>query len=522
MPQYLTGPQPLTVRPVPSRQWQEQPQPPVPGQMAPGLAEEQLAGTSFERARRLLEDAKNDWVEAKKLYGSSAEMLSVAQWRKVLIDARLLELRRRYPGLRIRSVGSANPTSDYDITVSGPGDADAVAEFNASFRREWGKESATVFDVNLYVKDFLPERGNFAFPYAPGAPGLRWSETELLPPLAGDPRQVRSWERTADGWEPAPGGRRLSPETPDSGLVRPIDKKALGIAEADQDVAALTKLRKYLPDADWQPYVDQVLAHLPATARAGVQDRHAAADHTHRQATTELADRLRADTHEVRPATTAAALIEELEHSRPDAVVKARNLLYAKYAAELRTLQARHDADPTDDGLALAIRSQTSYSLWHAMEAYHSEGAVLDVVGKQAKTEVTVTSAHYLQSFNEQFGDLLKDLTHYADSGEAFYRSAKYLQRMTAAARQALERSGAALPDAELALLTQLEEISSADGSLLGIRGGREEYAPATARDKSDIATSIYSHTLAITDKASLRRAVLDLGARINAAVRGA
>ncbi|WP_411139854.1 hypothetical protein [Streptomyces sp. x-80] len=513
--------QPTTGRTSRRQQSQEQARP--PGRMAPGLDAAVAAGTSFEQARRLLDASDNDWSTAKERYGDAGQapdrMWSLFHYRKVYIDAKLLELRSRHPALRIRSVGSANPTSDYDITVSGPGAAQAVAEFNASFRREWGKESATVFDVNLYVKDFMPERGNFAFPYAPGTRGLRWTESELLPPMGEDRRKARSWMPRQDGTWEADGARRLSPERPDTGIAAPRGALARAVAEADQDVAALSKLRKYMDAAEWGAYVAQLALLVPQAVRAEVERRHLMADTVHQRATAELADRLRADTGHVRAGATDEAYIEELEHARPDAVVRARNLIYAGHTARLSEAQERYAARNSDE-LALEIRRRTSYSLWHAMEAYHSQGAVLDVVGKQARSDVEVTSAHYLQSFNEQLGDLLKDLKHYGDAGEAFYRSAKYLQRMTAAARQVLETSGADLPDADLALLAQLAEISSADGTLLGIRGGREKYALSSARDKSDIATGVYGRALGITDKNSLRRAVLDLGARVNAAVR--
>ncbi|MFD7029279.1 hypothetical protein ACFWAR_14715 [Streptomyces sp. NPDC059917] len=493
-----------------------------PGLMAQGP----VGGTSFERARRLLEDADNDWVTAKDMYGGSGgsadRMREIFFYRKVLIDSMLLRLRARYPHLRIRSVGSNNPTSDYDITVSGAGAAAAVALFNAEFRAEWGKESATVFDVNLYVKDFMPERGNFAFPYVPGTEGLRWQETELLVGGGREALRPRRWTPRADGGWEGVGARALGAEAPDpQGIVEPAGARAREVAEADQDVAALSKLRKYLTADQWQAYVERLTGLLPAPAAQVARARHDTADAVHRRAVHELAERLRAETGRVRPATHDEAYIEELEHSSPDAVIRARNLIYTEHAARLGEAQQQFADHPSDD-LALRIRRDTSYALWHAMEAYHSQGAVLDVVGKQAGSAVGVTGAHYLQSFNEQLGDLLKDLRHYTDAGEAFYRSAKYLQRMTAAARRVLESSGAGLADADLALLTQLEEIGSADGTLLALRGGKEEYETASAADRSDIAAGVYGRTLAVDDHEGLRRRVLELAARVNAALRGA
>ncbi|MFE3553449.1 hypothetical protein ACFXKW_00995 [Streptomyces sp. NPDC059193] len=493
-----------------------------PGRMVQGP----VGRTSFERARRLLEDAGNDWVTAKEMYGGSGgsadRMREVFFYRKLLIDSMLLRLRARYPHLRIRSVGSNNPTSDYDITVSGAGAAAAVALFNAEFRAEWGKESATVFDVNLYVKDFMPERGNFAFPYVPGTEGLRWQETELLVGGGRERLRPRHWTpRTDGGWEGV-GARTLSAEAPDpQGIVEPGGAMAREMAEADQDVAALSKLRKYLTAEQWRAYVERLTGLLPAPAAEVARVRHATADAVHRRAVRELAGRLRTETGQVRPATHDEAYIEDLEHSSPDVVIRARNLIYSELAGRLGEAQQQFAADPSDD-LALRIRRDTSYSLWHAMEAYHSQGAVLDVVGKQAGSAVSVSGAHYLQSFNEQLGDLLKDLRHYTDAGEAFYRSAKYLQRMTAAARRVLETSGAGLAEGDLSLLAKLEEISSADGTLLALRGGKGEYETTSAADRSDIAAGVYRDALAIDDHEGLLRCVLELSARVNAALRGA
>lgn len=494
----------------------------APGRMADGP----VGWTSFEHARHLLQDADNDWVTAKDMYGGSGgspdRMRRLFHSRKVLIDSMLLRLRARYPHLRIRSVGSNNLTSDYDITVSGAGAAAAVALFHAEFRAEWGKESATVFDVNLYVKDFMPERGNFAFPYVPGTERLRWQETELLVGGGREALRPRRWTPRADGGWEGVGARTLSSEAPDPhGIVAPGGAAAREVAEADQDVAALSKLRKYLTAEQWQAYVERLSGLLPAPAAAVARARHDTADAVHCRAVRELAGRLRTETGQVRPATHDEAYIEELEHSSPDTVIRARNLIYAEHAARLGEAQQQFAEHPSDD-LALRIRRDTSYSLWYAMEAYHSQGAVLDVVGKQAGSAVSVTGAHYLQSFNEQLGDLLKDLRHYTDAGEAFYRSAKYLQRMTAAARRVLETSGSGLADADLALLTQLEEIGSADGTLLALRGGKEEYDPTSAADRSDIAAGVYGRTLAVDDQEGLRRCVLELAARVNAALRGA
>ena len=53
------------------------------------------------------------------------------------------------------AVGSINPTSDYDITLTGPKSNKIVEEFNERFREEWGVESGVIFDTNLYGASYL-------------------------------------------------------------------------------------------------------------------------------------------------------------------------------------------------------------------------------------------------------------------------------------------------------------------------------------------------------------------------------
>ena len=53
--------------------------------------------------------------------------------------------------LRRKAFGSTNLTSDYDISVEGPGAERVVAKFNERFRAQYGFESAYVFDTNIYT-----------------------------------------------------------------------------------------------------------------------------------------------------------------------------------------------------------------------------------------------------------------------------------------------------------------------------------------------------------------------------------
>lgn len=88
------------------------------------------------------------------------------EFRKKFVDWLLAKVVRDVgcEGLcTVESVGSTTLYSDYDLTVSGPKSAEIVDLFNAEFRKIFGKESATVFDTNVYGAAFVEkiQVGNF-------------------------------------------------------------------------------------------------------------------------------------------------------------------------------------------------------------------------------------------------------------------------------------------------------------------------------------------------------------------------
>ncbi|MEC4017962.1 hypothetical protein [Streptomyces sp. H27-D2] len=476
------------------------------------------AGGPTVAARQYLAAVGDDWSAAKLEYYGSPEakeiMWSLVHFRKWYVDAKLLELRATFSPLRIRSVGSVTLTSDYDITVSGPEDVAAVEWFNDTFRRDWGKESATVFDTNLYVKDFMPERSNFGLPAYTGstdAPGgRRWGSAD----------RPRTWRREAGAgeWDPATKPR-LRPEPEDTEIGRPAGVQGRAAVEFDQDVAALTKQRKYMTQDEWDGYLRDLVRRMTPGKRGTATIRYRMADGVHTRAVADLAAQVAQESGSGRLRCSDQEFLDSFEHSAPDVVVRARNKVYTRLARQVRATQAAYAGSPTDE-LAVLAREQTSYALWHAMEAYHSEGAVRHVVGGQAGSGISVSAAQYLQSFNEQLGDLLKDMTHYQESGEAFYQSSKYLMRMADAAKRALDASNTCLGDEDLALLEQLHELGHDEHVLIRMRKNKDRFDGMPVAEKSRIATGEYGHALAIRDKDALRRRVLELGAEINARVR--
>ena len=107
----------------------------------------------------------NSWVNAKQKYGADKdEMQKLSDYRKMRVDAWLKKTLPPWameegPGKGWVSVGSNDPTSDYDISLNKHGkkgeeirmDYQFVQDFNAWFRKEFHGEGGTVFDTNLYA-----------------------------------------------------------------------------------------------------------------------------------------------------------------------------------------------------------------------------------------------------------------------------------------------------------------------------------------------------------------------------------
>ncbi|HEY9867011.1 MAG TPA: hypothetical protein V6D21_22750, partial [Candidatus Obscuribacterales bacterium] len=104
------------------------------------------------------------WDKVKEKFSRNQQtMWKLFDFRQWYVDSLISILRDTYPGLIAKSVGSADPTSDYDITISTPGsgkDVEAIKWFNAQVRKEFGVEPGTIFDTNLYAKDYLKVEEN--------------------------------------------------------------------------------------------------------------------------------------------------------------------------------------------------------------------------------------------------------------------------------------------------------------------------------------------------------------------------
>ncbi len=393
-------------------------------------------------------------AEFKKLKMTDAtratDFMSGYWWfRKLTVDAEMKKLADKYK-FQWESVGSTNLESDYDISVRSHGsdgkkpylDWQIVQDFNKTLSaRLNGVQPGTLFDTNLYAS--------------------------AEPPPLKDPKEKSETEKDMDA-----------------------------MAEAGQDVGALMKMRRYMGWEDYVDYQDAALAEIEK-AVAGEKDEgrkkllHKRMVAARRQF--ETADALYfkkltttldhagikynldiADSPEGQK--KLVEMVEELEKN-PDKLMAATNAAYVKAMHEVRDIEAelaeidkeleeyQGKTDPLtlerstvlqQKRAAIMARLETlqADAVFFAAEAYHSKGPFQHIVQASQKSaqeakamgkpeefpalvaeklnKLPITS--FMQSFNEQLGDFLKDLKHYDEKspfpGLGLYRSSKYLERL--------------------------------------------------------------------------------------------
>lgn len=441
----------------------------------------------YGEALDMLKSAGNDWVAAKKAYAGrpGGPMRKLIVFREAYVDELLDAILAGYQGAERRAVGGTKETSDYDVTLKGGrGTWAAMKEFNTVFRSVWGKESGVVFDTNVYVG--------------------------TIPKPESSQESWRERARATPEWQHA------------------------------QEAASLSKIRRFMDTRGWNQYTTQVadgiMAPSPAAQRTSgtrftqvmrARGAFSVAGAMYDAYTRSVARILASEGHTRRPAQSDDDFVHSMEHRDENAVMRARNILYAIHTRGVQDAERpylEHGTSQQSQGAwrsPAGISELNSRSLLYAMEAYHSAGAVFDVVyGQQAKEirDSDLILSDYVQSFNEQVGDTLKDLRHYEeDPGKAFYQSAKYVQRMTLAAGQILNRRNDTLDAEEHALLVRFRELSAEKGILLRLRGGEDaEFARMSEKEKSATAAACTEEILGTRSLRDFRRSLLQLAAAVH------
>lgn len=347
------------------------------------------------------------------------------------------------------AAGSTNLTSDFDMRVETRKighDTKVMQEFNARFRADWGSDSGSIFDTNLYTRGTVPDF-------------IEEDRTGVRQPTFTDPTvQERH--------------------------------------DFHQDVLALAKQRRYMSQDDWDSYTRDLANSLAPPHDAALRKLHKAADDLHKEYQGEMEKALKnLKTDLANRRIGLEAFVKRLEHTLPpgpdkeakieglqkeiDKIVKvesdpealemiASNKLYEKHlkAADSAVRKAptpSHGEKDHEEALWLHGKS-----LLYANEPIFSQGTMRDVVLNQQAIPMTnkhkgtdyqlldISGKDALQSMNENLGDVLKDFKHYghisdevptqeqisSKLGEGVYHASKYLSRMCKAMDMLIERSG--------------------------------------------------------------------------------
>ena len=490
------------------------------------------AASTQEEATITKEEITNElkvlksWDEVKKKYSKNESIMWKFFWyRKEYVDSAIENLRKKYPGLIAKSVGSQNISSDYDISLSSPGtdgDVKAIAEFNQQIKAQFGVQPGTLFDTNLYAKDFLKVEENLN----KDLNNNHNKDTDLA----------------------QPGGE--------------FEK----LSNLDQDVAALIKQRRFMNQVEWDKYTQSVVSQIKnERKRQVVKKQYEEADAIYQIAAHELLEKSKKHITDAGIALTGQAKLgkaeeeeltkikntkvremvkqqllgmEELHliaHEQSDLVLEESNKLYVDRMERVRaiqtTIQQLGNGDPEKvNALKAEVKQLLGQACFFASEAYHSEGAVKHVVaglqgGKDNKKSALakLTPENILQSYNEQLGDFLKDIMHYAKDapGKMFYRSSKYLFRLFDAVLELRKRPE--FQDIRLDFEKQygtIKQVAQAvDKELLPIRGGKRNDLK-TDQAKNNYAANFVKQTFGVTTGEGFKQIVLSMSVDFNQQVR--
>ncbi|MFC5863950.1 hypothetical protein ACFPT7_16720 [Acidicapsa dinghuensis] len=508
-----------------------------------------------EECRKRFAEFGNNWFELKKKYKSDPEtMWQLWAFRKKVVDGTMNELRSIY-GFDWDSVGSTNLESDYDITVKTHGknpatgevvcDFEIVEMFNDAIMADFGVQPGTLFDTNLYA----------SAPPQQLSPDLTSPVAKAMLKMAEAGQDVGALmkQRRFMSWEAYDNYTQTVTDK-----IRAMGKSVLAEAALKQfeEADALVQISLFTVLETARELLDGDLKTL-ANAPEFKARREAAASIA--GWVKERMDRIgEGNLLEGQKRMLEAAA--EFEHRYPDMHMRTSNYLYVQRLKEARQIEV-HAAqlDPAKDteklnGLLARRKTLATDAVFFANEAYLSEGPFLHVVkaiqtvltaAKQlggaerityikehtAKELAKLSASQCLQSFNEQLGDLLKDLEHYRgepSQGVGFYRSSKYLERLL----DALMLLQVKIPDVEAKVpgtsLATPELKSRISSGLLAARKGQLEFGDdgatltgdALQRELEAFAVDEVREMFGVVTLQELGRLILSLASSVNAQLR--
>lgn len=230
---------------------------------------------SVDRGKKELADNGFLWTKVKEAFARSGDetaILSVGALRSAQVNAMLAAMgnRQKCRNLAFCAVGSTNPTSDYDITVDGQSDMEAMREFNQDFvvwikqlatdmkKTAYPYESGMVFDINLYVAGYLPVAENVR--------GKAVQFASLLQKFSGSEQNAAKSARIAKAGQNLSKavaaergeGKILWEGVTEEDFEKNLEPDVLKLGEERQDIYTLTKLRKYCTAQEWVEFKEEL------------------------------------------------------------------------------------------------------------------------------------------------------------------------------------------------------------------------------------------------------------------------
>ncbi|MFG0247325.1 MAG: hypothetical protein ACF8OB_00445 [Phycisphaeraceae bacterium JB051] len=365
----------------------------------------------------LMTDFAGSWKAATdNLMGSPTDKIllqKLGTLRKHEVDKLLDDIMRRIEAktgqkLEAQAFGSTTLTSDYDLSIKGPGAERVITEFNKRYRKLYGgRESGTVFDTNVYtdpVYSFIP---------------------------------------------------------PDSALAKALGPK--GADDVQQFMYEHMANAKYMTPGQWQKHVEQVLEATPGRHKGAIKrllEEVEAREFASRAAINKRMNELGLDPSDANSRLRAQndlygqtlTRIDELRQyqngldllaeGKPASFKIPRKDQSSAFASNLRRYnELISDTNPATKAASQAqakellsrmrtslsgnLRNNQGAALYYASEAYQTEGTIKHVVGELQKDkrvidpdilksplaeEPPLTRGQYINSFNENRGKLFKEL----------------------------------------------------------------------------------------------------------------
>lgn len=312
------------------------------------------------------------------------------------------------------AVGSVNPTSDYDITITGPKSSRIVEEFNDRFREKWGVESGVIFDTNLYGASFIIPQQIPNFSYF----------------LKRDLKDISKRQNIPE--------RMLTPT----------------------DFAFYVNMEKDPKDMRWQRFwawnkyqfwKNQVMKNTIPRNYSFLNIQNTIADSVF-QTDFRLSE----------------TMYQQLTRGMNVENIAAMNKQYEKELNKLFSIRTQFDnADSMNEVAARGreMKNQISRSNFFGNETYLTQGAFNHVVGRMQSgfTGLSIHEHEYVDSFIENSAELLKEYAYHMNDVNAdrmVTESSKYIIRASEAALMLIEMGLFADSDAKSMMKKRMEEAS--------------------------------------------------------------